>query len=83
MKNQAVVVIPEAPKDGYPTTIEVQDVPIPEISDDEVLIAMQQVGICGSDVHYSRLCLGSEYRATADRGDPIKNYFSKFLPRKK
>ncbi|EDV91348.1 sorbitol dehydrogenase [Drosophila grimshawi] len=26
--------------------------PIPEISDEEVLIAMDSVGICGSDVHY-------------------------------
>ncbi|XP_067636043.1 sorbitol dehydrogenase-like [Eurosta solidaginis] len=26
--------------------------PIPEIADDEVLLAMDSVGICGSDVHY-------------------------------
>jgi L-iditol 2-dehydrogenase len=26
--------------------------PIPEPSDDEVLLRMDSVGICGSDVHY-------------------------------
>jgi len=51
MQNPAVTVTP-TPANGYPTTLHIVDTPIPTISDDEVLISMQQVGICGSDVHY-------------------------------
>jgi len=34
-----------------PKKIEVREVPIPEINDDEVLVKVEQVGICGTDVH--------------------------------
>lgn len=34
-----------------PKHIDVMEVPIPEISDDEVLVKVEQVGICGTDVH--------------------------------
>ena len=30
---------------------EIQDVPVPEIQADEVLVRVKAVGICGSDVH--------------------------------
>ncbi len=40
----------------------VKDVPIPEINEDEVLIAVESVGICGSDVH--------GYRGTTGRRKP-------------
>jgi len=52
MKNPAVVVTPGKPQGEFPTTLAVIDTPVPEIGDDDVLISMQQVGICGSDVHY-------------------------------
>lgn len=32
--------------------IKIKDLPIPEISDDEVLIQIKAVGLCGSDLHY-------------------------------
>nr|WP_314464702.1 zinc-binding dehydrogenase [uncultured Clostridium sp.] len=31
--------------------IEIMDLPVPEINDDEVLVKVEQVGICGTDVH--------------------------------
>lgn len=31
--------------------VEVRDVPVPEIKDDEVLIKVKAVGICGTDIH--------------------------------
>ncbi len=34
-----------------PFTFEMQDVPVPEIAEDEVLIKVKATGICGSDVH--------------------------------
>ncbi|NUM56761.1 MAG: galactitol-1-phosphate 5-dehydrogenase [Candidatus Hydrogenedentes bacterium] len=34
-----------------PSTLEIQDVPKPHVSGDDVLVAVQACGICGSDVH--------------------------------
>merc|ERR1711937_424046 len=51
MQNPSIVVTPK-PSDGYPMTLQVVDKPVPEPKDDEVLLDMQKVGICGSDVHY-------------------------------
>ena len=34
-----------------PGVIEFRDVPIPEIRDDQVLVKMMRLGICGSDIH--------------------------------
>ena len=31
--------------------LEYTDAPVPEIGDDDVLVKVQAVGICGSDVH--------------------------------
>ncbi|MFX0182288.1 MAG: zinc-binding dehydrogenase [Candidatus Hodarchaeota archaeon] len=42
MKQQVVVA---------PEKIEIQNVPIPELTEEEVLIKMMRVGICGSDIH--------------------------------
>ncbi|NGP46387.1 NAD(P)-dependent alcohol dehydrogenase [Bacillaceae bacterium SIJ1] len=33
-------------------TIDIQDIDLPAINDDEVLIQIRAVGLCGSDVHY-------------------------------
>ena len=30
---------------------EIKDVPIPEIMDDQVLVKVKKVGLCGTDVH--------------------------------
>ncbi|MBC7333380.1 MAG: NAD(P)-dependent alcohol dehydrogenase [Actinobacteria bacterium] len=30
----------------------IKEIPIPEISEDEVLVKIREVGICGSDIHY-------------------------------
>ncbi len=35
-----------------PNDIRIEEVPIPEIDDDEVLVRVKAVGICGSDVNY-------------------------------
>ena len=32
--------------------MEFQDVPMPEVKNDQVLVKIEYVGICGSDVHY-------------------------------
>ena len=34
-----------------PGVIEFQDVAIPEIKEDQVLVKMMRLGICGSDIH--------------------------------
>ncbi|HVI42055.1 MAG TPA: alcohol dehydrogenase catalytic domain-containing protein, partial [Anaerovoracaceae bacterium] len=35
-----------------PKVVSIEDVPIPEIKDDEALIKVLQVGICGGDIHF-------------------------------
>ncbi|MGH9068143.1 MAG: alcohol dehydrogenase catalytic domain-containing protein, partial [Acidimicrobiales bacterium] len=35
-----------------PGLIELVDVPVPEPAENEVLVAVSQVGLCGSDAHY-------------------------------
>ena len=32
--------------------VEIQERPIPQPKDDEVLVKVEYVGICGSDLHY-------------------------------
>merc|ERR1712021_97590 len=51
MKNPAVVV---ALKEGgeFKCDLRIEERPIPKHKDDEVLLEMGSVGICGSDVHY-------------------------------
>ncbi|GAH50732.1 unnamed protein product, partial [marine sediment metagenome] len=34
--------------------IEIRDVPVPQIKDDEVLVRIKAVGVCGSDAHFYR-----------------------------
>ena len=33
---------------------EIKDVPIPEIMDDQVLVKVKKVGLCGTDVHITQ-----------------------------
>lgn len=32
--------------------LEMREIPVPEVKDDEVLVKIEYVGICGSDIHY-------------------------------
>src|SRR5438132_1873993 len=34
-----------------PHSVDLREVPVPDIGDDEVLLAVRGVGICGSDLH--------------------------------
>ena len=34
-----------------PNSVEIREVPIPEIGDEDVLLAVQAVGVCGTDIH--------------------------------
>ena len=34
-----------------PKTIEIQEVPIPELGDDDILVKVEGAGVCGTDVH--------------------------------
>ena len=34
-----------------PKKIEVQEIPIPELGDDDILVKVEGAGICGTDVH--------------------------------
>lgn len=47
--------IPAVMKAAYllrPMEVEVREIPVPDIAQDEVLVRMEAVGVCGSDVHY-------------------------------
>ena len=34
-----------------PKKIEIYELPVPQVNDDEVLVKVEQTGICGTDVH--------------------------------
>ncbi len=34
-----------------PDSVELREIPVPEIGEDDVLLAVQAVGVCGSDLH--------------------------------
>lgn len=44
MKNTEAILV-------TPGTMKIQDAPMPEPKDDEVLLKVEYVGICGSDIH--------------------------------
>ena len=52
-----------------PGVIEFRDVPIPEIRDDQVLVKMMRLGICGSDIHvyHGKHLLHLEYMHSSAR----------------
>jgi L-iditol 2-dehydrogenase len=60
-----------------PLAVELREVPVPEMADDEVLLAVGAVSVCGSDVHQSRnthswpvnvpVVLGHEFGGTVAR----------------
>ena len=60
-----------------PLAVELREIPVPEIADDEVLLEVGAVSVCGSDVHQSRntqswpvnvpVVLGHEFGGTVAR----------------
>jgi len=62
-----------------PGTVELQEVPVPEPDDGELLIAVGAVGICGSELHGIRsadfrrppLIMGHEFAGTTAAGDRV------------
>jgi len=40
-----------------PESVEIREIPVPEIGDNDVLLAVQAVGVCGSDIHQ---CYGKQ-----------------------
>ncbi|MDR3337395.1 MAG: galactitol-1-phosphate 5-dehydrogenase [Treponema sp.] len=66
-----------------PGDIRTEDAPVPEIKDDEVLIKVMAVGICGSDIpraltygaHVSPLILGHEFSGSIEKaGKAVKGF---------
>jgi L-iditol 2-dehydrogenase len=37
-----------------PGSVEIRELPVPQIGEDDVLLAVQAVGVCGSDIHQAR-----------------------------
>ncbi|HOW86560.1 MAG TPA: zinc-dependent alcohol dehydrogenase family protein [Candidatus Aminicenantes bacterium] len=66
-----------------PKQVEVRDVPIPEIKDDEVLIKVKAVGLCGTDIHIFKgeyftefpVIPGHEFSGVVDRVGRGVRYF--------
>jgi threonine dehydrogenase-like Zn-dependent dehydrogenase len=62
-----------------PGTVEVLDVPAPEVAEGEVLVHVRSAGICGSELHGVRhpgfrvppLIMGHEFTGVTDAGDPV------------
>ena len=48
MNNQMPAIVNYGPE---PNSVEIREIPVPEIGDEEVLLAVEAVGICGSDIH--------------------------------
>lgn len=69
--------------------IEIYEVPVPEINDDEILVKVEQTGICGTDVHeykgdpfgYIPIQLGHEGTGTIVKigKDVTKDYYGRSL----
>jgi len=62
-----------------PGTVQMQDVPEPEVAPGDVLIHVRSAGICGSELHGVRhpgfrvppLIMGHEFAGVSDDGDPV------------
>lgn len=71
--------------DPEPYSVEFREVPLPEIGENDVLLAVKAVGICGSDLHqwcghpswqiHYPVILGHEFSGVAARtGDSVKSF---------
>ncbi|HEY2344093.1 MAG TPA: alcohol dehydrogenase catalytic domain-containing protein, partial [Chthoniobacteraceae bacterium] len=54
MPNTMSAVVNFAPE---PNRVELREIPVPDIGENDVLIGVQAVGVCGSDIHQ---CLGKQ-----------------------
>jgi L-iditol 2-dehydrogenase len=68
-----------------PGDLRVEDVPLPQIKDDEVLVKVMAVGVCGSDIpranvygaHVSPIILGHEFSGCIEKcGSDVKRFSS-------
>jgi L-iditol 2-dehydrogenase len=50
MNNQMPAIVNYGPE---PNSVEIREIPVPEIGDEEVLLAVEAVGICGSEGGFS------------------------------
>ena len=68
-----------------PHSVELRDVPVPNIGDEDVLLSVESVGICGSDLHQYLgkqswkvnypVILGHEFAGTiAQTGSRVRNF---------
>ena len=39
---------------SLPGSVEIRELPVPQIGEDDVLLAVQAVGVCGSDIHQAK-----------------------------
>jgi threonine dehydrogenase-like Zn-dependent dehydrogenase len=51
-----------------PRDIRVEDVPMPEVAEDELLVCIKACGICGSDLHLYRLGMFEGLGRQVERG---------------
>lgn len=56
---------------NYPDLV-YQEVPLPEIGQDEVLVSVQSCGICGSDVHGMDGTPAEEFRRSSWAMKPLE-----------
>jgi threonine dehydrogenase-like Zn-dependent dehydrogenase len=62
-----------------PGTVELCEVPEPQVADGEILVHVRSAGICGSELHGVRhpgfrvppLIMGHEFTGVSDAGDPV------------
>jgi threonine dehydrogenase-like Zn-dependent dehydrogenase len=62
-----------------PGTVELREVPEPQVADGEALVHVRSAGICGSELHGVRhpgfrvppLIMGHEFTGVSDSGDPV------------
>jgi L-iditol 2-dehydrogenase len=68
-----------------PGSVEMRELPVPQIGEDDVLLAVQAVGVCGSDIHQARgqqswpvnypVILGHEFSGIiAEVGQNVRGY---------
>lgn len=69
-----------------PGDLRVEEVEIPSISEEEVLVEVKAVGVCGSDIpralfkgaYYKGLTLGHEFSGViAQKGEKVKGFESR------
>ncbi len=57
-----------------PLKITTEDVPVPKIGDEDILVRVRACGVCGSDLHMYRLGVFSELLCRNSEGGPIPGH---------